>query len=480
MPEADRIKTSDLGVPFQSTFYRDPDSGETRRPEMPLTAQQAAMYGGYAGDPAYQQFIDQNAVGGSLSPDAYKSLVGMADAKSEPVWQAPVALATAAIGGGLAAGLGGAAGAAGAEAAGAAGAGAGAAAGSELFAPVATGLGEWSVGTDALLGMTAEEAAAISGAFPATSGAAGGSMLMNPGYNVLDPSTYGGSPGSSGGLPNIPPGTGTAAQKLLEGGDGDAGPSYIPAINTMGSLGPSAAQFGISAPQVAAGSPAFPGFNALDPSTYSGATGGGGSLADPSLTEDVMDKIKKGGGTAMDWIMKNPASAGMLGISAVNALSKPKLPDAARAVQGANTPNLAAASGVINAGGASGPAWNTQKASIDAQIDRQIAQRKQQILQQAQNSGTGVDSLVTVQQIQQMTEQMEGVRQQQYMQAQGQNVQAALSQLGMSNQALGQVAQQEFASSKEAQSSAAQTAQLALMLQQMQKPTANQQATPAS
>jgi hypothetical protein len=287
--------------------------------------------------------------------------------------------------------------------------------------------------------------------------------------------------GVAGGAGNTPldPTIGGAAP-------GVSGPSFLPDLGTgaMQPLGTAAQNFGISAPAAASG-PVVPGFNPLDPTTFSGATGGGGfagatdiaTNAATSTAEEVMKKLKEGGGTAMDWIAKNPASAAMLGLSAANALSKPKLPEAAQAVQKANTPNLATASGVVNSGGSTGPAWNTQKAAIDSAIDRQIAEKRQQILQQAQNSGMGVDSLVTVQQIQKMQEQMEGLRQQQYMQAQQQNVQAALSEMGMSNQALSGVAGQQFATSKEAQTSAAQTAQLALMLQQLQKPTANQGAT---
>lgn len=266
--------------------------------------------------------------------------------------------------------------------------------------------------------------------------------------------------------------------------------SFIPAVNNVQALqnatlfgvnSPTAADIALSGPgapfstslggggPIAAGGGDLAGMGALD--TYLGSGAPGAS----TVADEVLKKIKEGGGNALDWVTKNPAQAAMLGISAANALSKPKLPEAAQAVQKANTPNLSAASGVVNAGGASGPAWQQQKTAIDSQIDRQIAEKKQQILQQAQSSGMGVDSLVTIQQIQKMTEQMEGLRQQQYMQAQAQNVQVALSELGMSNQALSTVAGQQFAGSKEAQSSAAQTAQLALMMSQMTKPTANQQ-----
>lgn len=306
---------------------------------------------------------------------------------------------------------------------------------------------------------------------PATTGLGAPSLgaPFQSGYNYLDPSTYGGA----GNTP-LNPAAGGAGADTAQAAINSNFPmtsNFIPATNLMSPLGTAADQFGITAPAsagggIATGGPGLPGMSDL-----SGVAQG---VSNASTADDIMEKIKKGGGNAMDWITKNPASAAMLGISAANALSKPKLPEAAQTVQKVNTPNATASSGVVNAGGASGPAWNTQKAAIDSAIDRQIAEKKQQILQQAANTGMGVDSLVTIQQIQKMTEQLEGVRQQQYMQAQGQNVQAALSELGMSNQALGQVAQQQFSTSKDAQSSAMQTAQLALMLQQLQKPTANQ------
>jgi hypothetical protein len=171
--------------------------------------------------------------------------------------------------------------------------------------------------------------------------------------------------------------------------------------------------------------------------------------------------------TTAAWLKKlglTPATAGLLGVSAAQALSKPKLPQAAQDLQKQGTAGAAAASGVIQSGGTSGPAWATQKASIDATIDQQLKEQAQAMLQQAQNSGVGADSQVTQQQINKLKTQLETARQQLYAQAQAQNVQNALKELGISDQALAQVADTQFRQSAAARQGAAQTASLALML----------------
>lgn len=182
-----------------------------------------------------------------------------------------------------------------------------------------------------------------------------------------------------------------------------------------------------------------------------GAGGGGGYL------DQASQLLKKLG--------LSPVSAGLLGVSGLQALTKPKTPDAANTLRGSATQGSQQANSVIQSGGQASPAWTSQKASIDASIDQQLQQQTQAIMQQAQNSGQGGKSQVTVQQINALKTKLETQRQQLYAQAQGQNVQAALQQLGISDQALSGVAAAQYKASQDARSSAGQTAALALQLQ---------------
>lgn len=203
--------------------------------------------------------------------------------------------------------------------------------------------------------------------------------------------------------------------------------------------------------------------------------GAGGFPGEPTGQWGGPTGMETGGGaldSAAAWLKKlglTPATAALLGISGVQALSKPKLPDAAKTLQGTAGPGAQAATGVIQSGGTSGPAWATQKASIDATIDQQVKEQIQAMLQQAQNSGQGADSQVTQQQANKIKNQAETMRQQMYAQAQAQNVQAALQQLGISDAALTNVANTQFQQSAQARQGAAQTASLALMLSALGK-----------
>lgn len=190
-------------------------------------------------------------------------------------------------------------------------------------------------------------------------------------------------------------------------------------------------------------------------------------------TPGVMDNVN----AALKKVGLNPATAGLLGISGIQALTKPKTPQASRTLEGTSTTGSQQAQAVIQSGGQSSPAWDSQKQSIDATIDQQIQQQSQAILQQAQNSGQGADSQVTVQQINKLKTQLEAQRQTLYAQAQGQNVQAALSQLGISDQALSGVAAAQYKASQDARSSAANTAQMALMLQALSRGSGSQTPT---
>lgn len=200
-------------------------------------------------------------------------------------------------------------------------------------------------------------------------------------------------------------------------------------------------------------------------SGFAGNAGAGmsvdGAFDPSSFATQALQQLKKLG--------LSPATLAQLGISGINALRTPKLPGAAKSLQDQATPGAAQAQAVIQSGGQGSPAWAAQKSSIDATIDQQMQEQMQAILQQAQNSGMGPDSNVTVQQMNKAKTQLETQRQTLYAQAQGQNVQAALSSLGIQDQALAQVANAQFKSSEEAKANASATAQNALMLQALSR-----------
>lgn len=180
---------------------------------------------------------------------------------------------------------------------------------------------------------------------------------------------------------------------------------------------------------------------------------------------DVSGGILDAGSAMLKKLGLTPATAALLGISGVQAFSSPEIPAAAKKLQAGAGPAADAASSVIQSGGTSSASWGAQKASIDASIDQQIKEQSEAMLQQAVNSGQGADSQVTLQQINKLKTQLETQRQNLYAQAQAQNVQVAVQSLGISDQALAQVAQAQFAESNQAKSSASETAKMALMLQ---------------
>lgn len=296
------------------------------------------------------------------------------------------------------------------------------------------------------------------GTFSAGGGATAATNLFNP---AADPSFYSSSgDGTQGGAQTTPAG----APAMLVNGQSAPVPQSLSAgtLSLGGGVTP------------AAGSPTGPsspgGFIGGNVDEFGNPIDDFGreALKDPSAT----DAIKKLAGKGADWAGNNPLTLAKMGIAGYTALHKTPLTDTQKTLANQSTAGASAATAMIQSGGTGGPQWTQQKASIDASIDQQIQQAKQQILQNAQNSGQGADSQVTVQQIQKMQQQAETMRQQQYMAAQQQNVQTALSQLGISDSGLQSVANAEFQNNKQAQSTASDTAQLALMMNQMQKPTA--------
>ena len=192
---------------------------------------------------------------------------------------------------------------------------------------------------------------------------------------------------------------------------------------------------------------------------------------DPSLVGTPDMPATQGPGMMDDigkWFSspKNDATAGLLGISLKNALTKPQLPGALGAANANAAAEAKTALPVIQSGGTATPEWASQKASIDATIDNQIKQQTQQLMQAAASSGEGgQNSGIVQQQIAQMTQQANVQRQQLYAQAQQQNVQNALAELGGGDQTLTAIGSTQLQQSEQAQALSAQTAELALMLQ---------------
>jgi hypothetical protein len=171
------------------------------------------------------------------------------------------------------------------------------------------------------------------------------------------------------------------------------------------------------------------------------------------------------GSDILNWFKKNPAQAGLLGISGLEALSKPQLPGAARTALGAAGPAVQQAEAIIQSGGTATPIWAQQKAAIDASIDQQIQQQAEALQQAAVNSGMGdKNSGVVQQQIAKMKADLEVQRQQLYFQAQQQNVSNAVAELTGSNQVLASISQMQLAQDEAARQAAAQTAELAFLL----------------
>jgi hypothetical protein len=198
------------------------------------------------------------------------------------------------------------------------------------------------------------------------------------------------------------------------------------------------------------------------------------SLTDVSgLTTDnpgygPLDVANPSAGSSIEsWLSnpKNAATAGLLGLSLKSALTRPNLPSSLSTANTGATSAVQNAMPIIQSGGTATPEWTSQKATIDATIDQQIKQQTEAILQAAASSGEGnANSGIVQQQVQQMTANLNVQRQQLYLQAQQQNVSAALSELSGGDQVLTSIGATQLQQSEEAQALAAQTAELALML----------------
>lgn len=338
---------------------------------------------------------------------------------------------------------------------------------------VDTGAGAAALGGAADAGI-ASGLAGLAGSLPADAAAAGaagglaegvgGSAAMLPEQTVTAASTAGsGGAGVSDLLGSSPllaslgasPGSMTDIGQTLNTGQPQflSANDFQPSMQTlppdvMQSLGIDPASFApdLSTPSFDAGAfgadnPGFGPMNIADPTTLQGIEGW---LSNP----------------------KNAATAGMLGLSLKSALSQPKLPGALGQANANAAAETKAALPVIQSGGTAGPEWASQKSSIDATIDQQIQQQSQALQQAAANSGMGgQNSGVVQQQIAEMTRQANVQRQQLYAQAQQQNVQNALAELSGGDQTLTAIGATQLQQSEQAQALAAQTAELALLLQ---------------
>jgi hypothetical protein len=229
----------------------------------------------------------------------------------------------------------------------------------------------------------------------------------------------------------------------------DSAPSIQPLSSDLATqLGVGPADGGFSDFDVANATinPAATGIDATDPTVAAGSGSGG-----------LGSWLSNG---------KNAATAGLLGLSLKSALTKPNLPNADTTASNAATQAVQGATSVINSGGTATPEWSSQKASIDATIDQQIQQQTQAIQQAAANSGEGnANSGIVQQQIAQMQQNLNVQRQNLYAQVQQQNVQAALSELSGGDSVLTSIGNTELQQSEQAQQLAAQTGELALLLQ---------------
>ncbi|HEX8782249.1 MAG TPA: hypothetical protein VF764_02690, partial [Steroidobacteraceae bacterium] len=186
------------------------------------------------------------------------------------------------------------------------------------------------------------------------------------------------------------------------------------------------------------------------------AAGGGGTIDDATyeayqMLGGVDDAGNPVGGS---WLSnfgkylttpKGALTAGMLGMSGLNMLRKPALPDSAKQAAALAGPAAANAQSIITTGGYGSPLWGQQKASIDASIDQQIQDATAAIQQTMQNtSGQGSNSAAVQAQIADVTGQLETQRQLLYQQALQQNVSQAMSELSNADQVLMNVAQIQY------------------------------------
>lgn len=137
----------------------------------------------------------------------------------------------------------------------------------------ATGAGAYSGGATGAFDLAGLSGTGIPEAWGITGGGGGagatgatGMDFLNSGFNLFDPSTWGGGVDAASGIPSYNPG-------ILD-------PGYLSGATIDPTLGASA------------GAPFQPGYNFLDPSTYGGSSAGGST----SLLDNIRKLLSPGGG----------------------------------------------------------------------------------------------------------------------------------------------------------------------------------------
>jgi hypothetical protein len=346
----------------------------------------------------------------------------------------------------------------------------------------AVGAGAADVGAVAGAGA---DLGAVAGA--ADAGAAAGAGAI-PEVLVSAPATAGaGGAGAIGGAIGALPGlalgagpTGSVATPDASGNpstDATAGPqALLPGVPGASALDPNlASALGIdfNVPGADATIDASPlTFGSANPADLSGVPG----LQPTDILASGPAAAPDSGGAGSSiasWLShpKNAITASMLGLSGIQAFSKPALPSGASQALGSAGASVSQAQQVLAAGGMGGPTWALQKQSIDAGM----AQRERQLIQSIQQNaatsgGGGADSGLVQQQIAQARAQLEVEREQAYAQAASQNVAAAVAELTGGNQTLTSVAQMQLAQQNASRQQATQLAQLAALLNQSSFP----------
>lgn len=307
--------------------------------------------------------------------------------------------------------------------------------------------------------------------------AGGASTAVDTSLLPADLASAGVDLGAAGDLPAA---AGDLGEFITNSPSGTGLSSLTPELANMLGIAPAAADIGQLMADNAASVPgAITDTGApVDQATLQQQSGWGTGPTDPSLSQEDLqamsgwttDPSTDSSNALLKYLKspKNLASAGLTGFSLLNALSKPKLPGYAQTAGGSASSIVQSATPVIQSGGTATPAWTQQKASIDASITQQFQQQSEQLMQAAQNSGMGGNnSAVVQQQLNTLRQNLETQRQQLYLQAQQQNVQAAVQELTGGDQILSSLAQMQLLQSAEARQVAGETAQLALLLQQL-------------
>ncbi|MEX3922689.1 hypothetical protein AB4Y36_01500 [Paraburkholderia sp. BR10936] len=164
---------------------------------------------------------------------------------------------------------------------------------------------------------------------------------------------------------------------------------------------------------------------------------------------------------ALDFVVNNPGKALQYGLLAKNALTLPEALSRANTAAGTLQGNANAGANFGNTGLSNGGALSAaQMQALQDQYTQQLQQGTASILQNAVNAGQDPNSSIVQQRVQALQQQLTTQLEQAQLQIQQSNVSQALAALGVSNQAAGQVAGQQYAQNTGAQATLNQTGQL--------------------